>query len=82
MSSAARARRASSPSLRTWSRTVRRRRFEAKLEEDESAAERFDFARSDYRVLIALREDYLAPLEGLKKDIPEHLAEPPAPCAA
>jgi hypothetical protein len=44
--------------------------FEAKLEEDESAAERFDFSRSDYRVLIALREDYLAPLEGLKKDIP------------
>jgi conflict system STAND superfamily ATPase len=44
--------------------------FEAKLEEDESAAARFDFARSDYRVLIALREDYLAPLEGLKKDIP------------
>ena len=44
--------------------------FEAKLEEDESAAERFDFARSDYRVLIALREDYLAPLEGLKKDMP------------
>jgi hypothetical protein len=44
--------------------------FEAKLEEDQSAAERFDFTRSDYRVLIALREDYLAPLEGLKKDIP------------
>ena len=44
--------------------------FEAKLEDDESAAERFDFTRSDYRVLIALREDYLAPLEGLKKDIP------------
>jgi hypothetical protein len=44
--------------------------FEARLEEDESAAERFDFARSDYRVLIALREDYLAPLESLKKDIP------------
>ena len=44
--------------------------FEAKLEEDESAAERFDFARSDYRVLIALREDYLAPLEGLKQAIP------------
>ncbi len=46
------------------------RAFEARLEQDESAAERFDFARSDYRVLIALREDYLAPLEGLKKDIP------------
>jgi hypothetical protein len=44
--------------------------FEAKLEEDESAADRFDFARSDYRVLIALREDYLAPLEGLKQVIP------------
>ena len=44
--------------------------LESKLEEDESAAERFDFARGDYRVLIALREDYLAPLEGLKKAMP------------
>src|ERR1700691_5718708 len=44
--------------------------FETRLEEDESAAERFDFARSDYRVLIALREDYLAPLEGLKSAMP------------
>jgi hypothetical protein len=44
--------------------------LEAKLDEDESAAERFDFSRSDYRVLIALREDYLAPLEGLKKAMP------------
>jgi tetratricopeptide (TPR) repeat protein len=44
--------------------------LEAKLEEDESKAERFDFARGDYRVLIALREDYLAPLEGLKKAMP------------
>jgi hypothetical protein len=44
--------------------------FEARLEQDESAAEKFDFARSDYRVLIALREDYLAPLEGLKRQIP------------
>jgi tetratricopeptide (TPR) repeat protein len=43
---------------------------EAKLETDDSAAERFDFARSDYRVLISLREDYLAPLEGLKRDMP------------
>jgi hypothetical protein len=33
-------------------------------------AERFDFARSDYRVLISLREDYLAPLEGLKARMP------------
>jgi len=44
--------------------------LEAKFDEDESAAGRFDFARSDYRVLIALREDYLAPLEGLKNEIP------------
>jgi hypothetical protein len=44
--------------------------LEAKLEADDSAAERFDFARSDYRVLIALREDYLAPLEGLKSAMP------------
>jgi hypothetical protein len=44
--------------------------FEARLEQDESAAERFDFARSDYRVLIALREDYLAPLESLKQSMP------------
>ena len=44
--------------------------FEAKLEQDESAAERFEFARSDYRVLISLREDYLAPLESLKQAMP------------
>jgi hypothetical protein len=46
------------------------REFEERLETDETAAERFDFARSDYRVLIALREDYLAPLESLKKAMP------------
>jgi len=40
------------------------------FETDESTAERFDFARSDYRVLIALREDYLAPLESLKTSMP------------
>ncbi len=44
--------------------------LEAKLENDETASERFDFGRSDYRVLIALREDYLAPLESLKKAMP------------
>jgi hypothetical protein len=44
--------------------------LEAKLEADESAAERFDFTRSDYRIVIALREDYLAPLESLKKQMP------------
>ena len=46
------------------------RELEARLDRDDSAAERFDFARSDYRVLIALREDYLAPLEGLKGAMP------------
>ncbi|TMG88959.1 MAG: hypothetical protein E6H76_07900 [Betaproteobacteria bacterium] len=29
--------------------------LEARIEQDESAAERFDFTRSDYRILIALR---------------------------
>ena len=44
--------------------------LEARLETDDSLAERIDFARGDYRVLIALREDYLAPLEGLKGAMP------------
>jgi hypothetical protein len=44
--------------------------LEARLEVDDAAAERFDFTRSDYRVLISLREDYLAPLESLKKAMP------------
>ena len=44
--------------------------LEALLDADDSAAERFDFARSDYRILIALREDYLAHLEGLKSAMP------------
>ena len=46
------------------------RELEARLEEDDAAIERFDFARSDYRVLITLREDYLAHLEGLKAQMP------------
>lgn len=40
------------------------------IENDDTAAFRFDFARTDYRVLIALREDYLANLEGLKDRMP------------
>lgn len=44
--------------------------LEARLESDDSAIEDFDFARADYRVLIALREDYLAHLEGLKGTMP------------
>jgi tetratricopeptide (TPR) repeat protein len=44
--------------------------LEVRLEQDETAAEHFDFARSDYRVLISLREDYLAPLESLKSLMP------------
>jgi hypothetical protein len=44
--------------------------LEARLEEDEADAEQFDFARADYRILIALREDYLAHLEGLKGIMP------------
>jgi hypothetical protein len=44
--------------------------LETRLEANEAAAEAYDFARGDYRVLIALREDYLAPLEGLKTSMP------------
>ena len=44
--------------------------LEERIERDEAAAERFDFARGDYRILIALREDYLAHLEGLKTAMP------------
>ena len=44
--------------------------LEARLEDDDAAAEDFDFARADYRVLIALREDYLAHLESVKGAMP------------
>jgi tetratricopeptide (TPR) repeat protein len=46
------------------------RALEARLEADDTITERFDFARADYRILIALREDYLAHLEGLKGQMP------------
>jgi hypothetical protein len=46
------------------------RALEARIDGDDSIPERFDFARADYRILIALREDYLAHLEGLKAAIP------------
>jgi hypothetical protein len=44
--------------------------LEARIESDDSAAGDFDFARADYRVLIALREDYLAHLESVKASMP------------
>lgn len=44
--------------------------LEARLDADDTLIERFDFARCDYRVLIALREDYLAHLESLKASMP------------
>ena len=44
--------------------------LEKRLDEDDEAAAQFDFARADYRVLIALREDYLAHLEGVKDIMP------------
>jgi len=44
--------------------------LEAKLETDDSIVERFDFTRSDYRILISLREDYLPHLESLKARMP------------
>ena len=44
--------------------------LEQRLEKDEADAEQFDFARADYRILIALREDYLAHLESVKSIMP------------
>ncbi len=46
------------------------RELDARMDSDEAAGEKFDFSRSDYRVLIALREDYLAHLEGLRAAMP------------
>ena len=46
------------------------RELEERIDRDDTAAEKFDFARADYRILIALREDYLAHLEGLKGKMP------------
>ncbi|MDE2461298.1 MAG: hypothetical protein KGL98_08610, partial [Gammaproteobacteria bacterium] len=43
--------------------------LEARLEKDDSAVADFDFTRADYRVLIALREDYLAHLESIKGEM-------------
>ncbi len=44
--------------------------LEARIDRDETDAAKFDFARADYRILISLREDYLANLEALKGDMP------------
>ena len=44
--------------------------LEGRIDRDETDAARFDFARADYRILISLREDYLAHLEGLKGQMP------------
>ena len=44
--------------------------LEARMESDEETIARFDFSRSDYRILIALREDYLAHLESVKGVMP------------
>ncbi len=44
--------------------------LERKIDRDEIDAAVFDFARADYRILISLREDYLAALESLKASMP------------
>ena len=44
--------------------------LEVRIDRDEADASKFDFARADYRILISLREDYLAHLEGLKAQMP------------
>ena len=44
--------------------------LERRLDNDEANADEFDFARADYRILISLREDYLAHLESVKGTMP------------
>lgn len=44
--------------------------LEARIEHDDTITERFDFGRADYRILVALREDYLAHLESVKGAMP------------
>jgi hypothetical protein len=44
--------------------------LEQRMDEDDDTASQFDFSRSDYRVLVTLREDYLAHLEGIKGTMP------------
>lgn len=44
--------------------------LEARLEEDDTLFERYDLQRGDFRLLISLREDYLAHLEPLKANMP------------
>ena len=44
--------------------------LEARIEQGLTDSSLYDFARADYRVLISLREDYLAHLEGLKSLMP------------
>ena len=46
------------------------RELEERMNSDDTLVERYDFAREDYRVLISLREDYLAHLESLKAAMP------------
>jgi hypothetical protein len=43
---------------------------ESRIESDQGSSDDFDFTRCDYRVLIALREDYLAHLEAFKGAMP------------
>src|SRR6185295_3976574 len=40
------------------------------LEADSTAARRFDFKRSTVKLALSFREDFLAEMEGLKKEMP------------
>jgi hypothetical protein len=42
----------------------------ARLEQDPSLIDQFDFERSDYRIVIVIREDYLSRLESLRGRAP------------
>ncbi|MBI3937950.1 MAG: hypothetical protein HY323_13310 [Betaproteobacteria bacterium] len=45
-----------------------------RLEHDPELAQQFDFARRDYKVLLAFREDFLPDFEGLRGEIPSIMA--------
>ncbi len=46
------------------------RHLKAALDEDPELAQKFDFRKSDFKLTLSFREDYLAHIEGLRHQIP------------